>query len=236
MLPCYQYWERREKPTFSLACLQERARRVLLGAFAYCLVPVSHYGRINTIYRRCGDNNIMHVRLSRLAEHPHPCSSRASSTAVSGALIAGTYALAKRRGQAVASIYAASAGLNCGITGATFLSTSPHRVLSPPCDPFSLSSSHFVGIRGYVVMPLLDQVLPSRQHGQENVRRAPASSEVSGDGAVTWGAMRLHRTLDAALSGGITGGVLNTWRRSSLLLPSPPGQIRLNSKTALPFS
>jgi hypothetical protein len=36
---------------------------------------------------------------------------------------------------------------------------------------------------------------------------------------MTWGAMRLHRTLDSALSGGITGSVLNTWKRSSLLVP-----------------
>jgi hypothetical protein len=28
--------------------------------------------------------------------------------------------------------------------------------------------------------------------------------------------MRLHRVLDSALSGGITGGVLNAWRRSYL--------------------
>ncbi|KAH9966623.1 hypothetical protein BC827DRAFT_684090 [Russula dissimulans] len=114
------------------------------------------------------------------------------ASSISGALIAGTYALVKRRGQAVASIYAASAAHNCGIAGATFLS-----------------------IRGYVVMPFLDQVLSSRQHWQENIRRAPALSEVSGDGAVTWGAMRSHRTLDAALSGGITGSVLNTWRRGT---------------------
>jgi len=65
-------------------------------------------------------------------------------------------------------------------------------------------------------MPFLDQLLPSRQHGQENTRKASALSEVSRDGdVVTWGAMRLHRTLDAALSGGITGSVLNTWRRGT---------------------
>jgi hypothetical protein len=44
--------------------------------------------------------------------------------------------------------------------------------------------------------------------------------EATTSGVVTWGAMRLHRILDSALSGGITGSVLNTWRRSSL--PVPP--------------
>jgi len=32
---------------------------------------------------------------------------------------------------------------------------------------------------------------------------------------MTWGAMRLHRTLDSALSGGFTGSVLNTWKRGT---------------------
>ena len=49
--------------------------------------------------------------------------SHLSSIAITGALISGTYALAKQRGQAVAGIYAASAALNCGIAGATFFST-----------------------------------------------------------------------------------------------------------------
>jgi hypothetical protein len=35
---------------------------------------------------------------------------------------------------------------------------------------------------------------------------------------MTWGTMRLHHTLDSTLSGGITGSVLNTWKRSYLLL------------------
>lgn len=67
-------------------------------------------------------------------------------------------------------------------------------------------------------MPLLDQALPSRLHEREreSPRRAPVSPDVSTSGAVTWGAMRSHRVLDSALSGGITGSVLNTWRRSSL--------------------
>ena len=46
---------------------------------------------------------------------------------------------------------------------------------------------------------------------------------------MTWGAMRLHRTLDSALSGGVTGSVLNTWKRSSLLvlISFQLGRIRL---------
>ncbi|KAH9043282.1 hypothetical protein EDB85DRAFT_1855748, partial [Lactarius pseudohatsudake] len=92
------------------------------------------------------------------------------------AFIAGTYALAKRRGQAVASIYAASAALNCGIAGATFF---------------------------------------SELHEQDGLRETPASIETSSNSAVTWGAMRLHHTLDSALSGGLTGGIWNTWRRGT---------------------
>ena len=67
-------------------------------------------------------------------------------------------------------------------------------------------------------MPLLDRALPSRlqEWEKESPRRASVSPEPSTSGDVTWGAMRLHRVLDSALSGGITGGVLNAWRRSSL--------------------
>lgn len=110
-------------------------------------------------------------------------------------MITGTYALAKRRGQVIAGIYAASAALNCGIAGATFFS-----------------------VRGYVIVPLLDQAVPSRlrERERESPRRAPeVLPEASRSDGVTWGAMRLNRVLDSALSGGITGSVLNTWRRGT---------------------
>jgi len=134
------------------------------------------------------------------------------STAITGALITGTYALATRRGKVVAGIYAASTALNCGIAGATFLST-----LIVFFTPVSVSPS--VGIRGYAIVPLLDQTLSSRLLAQESAQRGSVSPEVSTNGAVTWGTMRLHRVLDSALSGGITGSILNTLRRSSLPIP-----------------
>lgn len=56
--------------------------------------------------------------------------------------------------------------------------------------------------------------MSSRLYERESQRNSSASPEVSADGAMTWGAMRLHHTLDSALSGGITGSVLNTWKRS----------------------
>jgi hypothetical protein len=154
----------------------------------------------------------MHVRPLCLAGHPRPCSHLSFSIAITGALIAGTYALAKRRGRVVASIYAASAALNCGIASATFFSTLTVYFSSVP-------ASLLVGCRGYVIVPLLDQTLPSRLHERESARRVPASPEAPTGGATTWGAMRSHRVLDSALSGGITGSVLNTWRRSSLRVP-----------------
>jgi hypothetical protein len=78
-------------------------------------------------------------------------------------------------------------------------------------------------------VPLLDQALPSKLHEweRESPQRAPVSPEASTSGGVTWGVMRLHRVLDSALSGGITGSILNTWRRSSL--PCLLLQIRLSS-------
>ena len=170
------------------------------------LAFVQSNGSVDPSCCRCRDNSIMHVRLLVLQ---CPQSSSDPSIAITGALITGTYALAKRRGRVVASIYAASAALNCGIAGATFFSTLIKYVSSP-------RASLLAGIRGYVIVPLLDRTLPSRLGERESSRGAPALPDVSTSGAVTWGAMRLHRTLDSAISGGITGSVLNTWRRSSL--------------------
>jgi hypothetical protein len=67
-------------------------------------------------------------------------------------------------------------------------------------------------------MPLLNEVMSSTLYERKSQRNTSASPEVSAGGAMTWGAMRLHHTLDSALSGGITGSVLNTWKRSYLLL------------------
>ncbi|KAI9466163.1 hypothetical protein BJY52DRAFT_329801 [Lactarius psammicola] len=114
------------------------------------------------------------------------------SSSVAGAFITGTYALAKRRGRAVACIYAASAALNCGVAGATFFS-----------------------VRGYVVTPLLNQVLRPGPREQDALRETPVPTETSSNSTVTWGAMRLHHTFDSAVSGGFTGGVWNTWRRGT---------------------
>ncbi|KAI0273584.1 hypothetical protein BC834DRAFT_966089 [Gloeopeniophorella convolvens] len=114
----------------------------------------------------------------------------ASLTAITGALIAGTYALAKRRGRVVAGIYAASAALNCGVAGVTFFS-----------------------IRGYAVTPLLNRTSSSRHEELE----VPPQSLTATDGllnaATTWWTLRTRGMVDSALSGGIMGCVHNLRRR-----------------------
>src|SRR5258708_36162599 len=97
----------------------------------------------------------MHVRLLCLAEHARPCSHLSFSIAITGALIAGTYALTKRRGLVVASIYAASAALNCGIAGATFFITLTVYFSS-------VTASLLVGCRGYDIVRHLTLYLLSR--------------------------------------------------------------------------
>ncbi|KAI0301985.1 hypothetical protein BC826DRAFT_491355 [Russula brevipes] len=89
------------------------------------------------------------------------------ASSVTGALITGTYALAKRKGQVVASVYAASAAVNCGTAGAIFFS-----------------------IRGYVIVPLLIHTLPSRLHERKNdLGNGSVSSEAPVNGAMaSWGA------------------------------------------------
>jgi hypothetical protein len=62
----------------------------------------------------------------------------------------------------------------------------------------------------------MNKVLPSRLYERVGRRKSLASPEAYADGAMTWGAMRSHHTLDSAVSGGITGSVLNTWKRSYL--------------------
>ena len=74
-----------------------------------------------------------------------------------------------------------------------------------------------VGVKGYVVAPFLNQALRPRLREQDDLQDTPASTETSSNSSVTWGAMRLHHTFDSALSGGFTGGVWNTWRRTCCL-------------------
>ncbi len=200
----------REKPNISR-----------LARSAWTLALVNFYGMDQSTPIDVATGTIISCTfvLPCLAGHPH-CAHICPLIAITGALITSMYALAKRRGQVVAGIYATSAALNCGIAGATFFSTS---IVFSSFVPASL----LVGIRGYVIVPLLDQTLPSRLHEQESPPRALVLPEVSSDGTVTWGTMRLHRVLDSALAGCITGSVLNTWRRSSLPFPSAPGQIKL---------
>ena len=63
-------------------------------------------------------------------------------------------------------------------------------------------------------MPLLNQVLRPRLREKDGLRETLASTEISTNSTVSWEAMRLHHSLDSALSGAFTGGVWNTWRRT----------------------
>ncbi|KAI0320118.1 hypothetical protein OF83DRAFT_665481 [Amylostereum chailletii] len=111
-------------------------------------------------------------------------------TSFAGGFVAGTYALVKGRGQAVATIYASSAALNCGIAGATFFS-----------------------IREYIVSPALLYTLPSRQFERRRRQAARPSGIEEEPEKLTWWDMRTHKVPDSFSAGGITGSVLDGWRR-----------------------
>ncbi|KAI0062312.1 hypothetical protein BV25DRAFT_669548 [Artomyces pyxidatus] len=113
-------------------------------------------------------------------------------SSLSGGAFAGTYALAKGRGQAVASVFAVSAALNCGIAGATFF-----------------------GMREYAVKPAFTAMLPFKQYTRRRKQLNGSSTELQHRGDLTWWDIRTHCVLDSSVSGGITAGVINAWRRGS---------------------
>ncbi|KAH8106794.1 hypothetical protein BXZ70DRAFT_915116 [Cristinia sonorae] len=86
---------------------------------------------------------------------------------------------------------AASSALNGGIVGATFFS-----------------------FREYVVSP---QLLLGVKTGQFLRRKAELDAAINGEDYVAekvgWWDMRAHKLPDTALSGALTGGVLNAWKR-----------------------
>ncbi|KAI0054019.1 hypothetical protein FA95DRAFT_1600518 [Auriscalpium vulgare] len=121
-----------------------------------------------------------------------PANRLTSRPAFAGASVAGTYAIARGRGQGVATIFAASAALNCGIAGATFFS-----------------------LREYAVKPVLVSTLPFKQYARRRMLREEWPSDSPPLANLTWWDMRTHCVPDSMLSGAFTGSILNAWRRGS---------------------
>ncbi|EKM55194.1 uncharacterized protein PHACADRAFT_195221 [Phanerochaete carnosa HHB-10118-sp] len=106
----------------------------------------------------------------------------------SAALISSVYGAYK--GYNIYTLATATA-VNSGIAGATFFS-----------------------FREYIVSPLLlsalssGQFLRRRQELEDKKGKQPERNE-----KLSWSHMRLHKLPDTALSGALTGGVLNAWKR-----------------------
>ncbi|KAH9952116.1 hypothetical protein B0H21DRAFT_14850 [Amylocystis lapponica] len=113
------------------------------------------------------------------------------TSAVTG-IFAGIHGIFKGTGPAgQIGPLAASAGINGGIAGATFFS-----------------------FREYVVSPVLFSAL-SETHYARRIRDLQAQRRVgrpSGE-KLTWWDMRMSKVPDTAISGALTGGLLNAWKR-----------------------
>jgi hypothetical protein len=114
--------------------------------------------------------------------------------AFTGALLAGLYGSLRAQIPGVSpGLYAASTALNCGIASSTF----------------------FV-IREYLVSPLL---LASIEGGQFGRRRRELEHRNDGLALIeaeytTRKDIQQYKIVDSSLSGGVTGAVLNSWKRA----------------------
>jgi hypothetical protein len=112
---------------------------------------------------------------------------------------------------------AGSAAFNSAVAGATFFGT-----VSRPL--FEATVDMPAGVREYVVSPALLSTLSWKQyrHRRRNFefpslsKRQMASLADGTDEAVTLGELRTYRLLDTGLSGAITGGALNSLKRTSI--------------------
>lgn len=98
--------------------------------------------------------------------------------------------------------------MNSGIAGATFFSAYFICICNTDSNPDP-------GFREYIISPLLlsvlssDQFLRRRQELEDKKGKQPERDE-----RLSWSDMRLHKLPDTALSGALTGGVLNAWKRT----------------------
>jgi hypothetical protein len=68
-----------------------------------------------------------------------------------------------------------------------------------------------VGVREYVVSPLLISTVPTKQYTRR--KRELSQEGVNSSGAaLTFADMRLHKVPDTIIAGAFTGGVLSAWR------------------------
>ncbi|KII88292.1 hypothetical protein PLICRDRAFT_54134 [Plicaturopsis crispa FD-325 SS-3] len=104
-------------------------------------------------------------------------------TSLASAATFGLYGAYKGKGRLTGALVA-SAALNGGLTAATFFS-----------------------IREVAVSPLFDYL---RSSGAQGTGSSLATSLAA---PLSWSDMRTHKVLDSALSGSITGGLLNAWKR-----------------------
>lgn len=114
------------------------------------------------------------------------------------------------KGYALAPIATATA-VNCGIAGATFFSALFGVV------PLYLSDNFTAGFREYVVGPILTTTITSGQFSRrrkEILEKQQGESELMQHEQLGWWDMRADKVPDTALSGALTGGVLNAWKRA----------------------
>jgi hypothetical protein len=76
------------------------------------------------------------------------------------------------------------------------------------------------GIREYAVSPVLALTLPGRQYQLRRQRlfHPVGNSVLVEPASLSWADIRTSRLLDSGISGGLAGGILNTWKRMPGLL------------------
>jgi len=71
----------------------------------------------------------------------------------------------------------------------------------------------FFTVREYAVSPVLVSNLSGRQYGTRRKIRELGPQKIVTDTPLTWSELRTYNLLDTGISGTLTGGLLNTWKR-----------------------
>ncbi|KAF8559632.1 hypothetical protein OG21DRAFT_468915 [Imleria badia] len=102
-------------------------------------------------------------------------------------------------------------GVAAGLYGG-FTHGAPSKFLLYSAVNSGIVATTFFSIREYVVSPIMVLTLPGRQY-QLRRQRLFHSVGTEEPTSLSWADIRASRLLDSGISGGLTGGILNTWKR-----------------------
>ncbi|KAF9227857.1 hypothetical protein BS17DRAFT_774423 [Gyrodon lividus] len=105
----------------------------------------------------------------------------------------------------------------CGVTAGLYgvcKQSSPGNLFLFSAVNSGIAAATFFSIREYIVSPALVLTHPGKQYRLRRHRLIPVVVDSTHDELpLSWSDIRTSRLLDSGISGALTGGILNTWKR-----------------------